>query len=161
MKHIQLASIRFLALGVVIGCCSPLLYAADPIEVRWSEVCSVARGRQLIVSTTGGDVVSGDCMSINVDAIAIRSSDRRVVRIARNTLARIQMRETNGPQLALLGKGVRSSLKQGLGYLFSPLAPVGMVQVPGTLAWGAISAPFCLLRDLTQKTPRDREIKVM
>jgi len=161
MKHIQLASIRFLPLGAVLAVCSPLLHAADAIEVRWSEVCSVARGRQLIISTTNGDVVYGNCMSINVDAIAISSIDHRVVRIARNTLARIQMRETTGPQLASLGRGVRSSLKQGVGFLFSPLAPVGIVQVPGTLAWGAVAAPFCLLRDLTQRAPHDREIKVL
>jgi len=161
MKHIQFASIGLAPLWAVIACCSLPLRAADPIEVRWSEVCNVARGRQLIVATTDGDVVYGNCASISVDVIAISAKDQRVIRIARTALTRIQMRETKGSQLAALGRGMRGPLRHGLGWLFSPLAPVGIVVVPATLAWGAIAAPFCLLGDLKGNETRDREIKVL
>jgi hypothetical protein len=68
MKHIQSAS-ALMPLGAVIVACPLPLHAVDPIEVTWSDLCS--RGRLPIVSTVSGDVVYGDCASINVDVIAI------------------------------------------------------------------------------------------
>jgi hypothetical protein len=43
---------------------------------------------------------------------------------------------------------MRRSLRAGFAALFSPYAPAGIVMVPGTLAWGAVAAPFCLIADI-------------
>src|SRR5437016_14439849 len=99
MKHFQFASI-LIPLWAVLAYGPLPLRAADPIEVTWSELCNVSRGRLLMVSTAGGDVVYGNCASISVDVIAITSKDRRVVKLARTALARIEMRDAKGgPQL--------------------------------------------------------------
>jgi hypothetical protein len=56
---------------------------------------------------------------------------------------------------------MHEGLRQGFEWLFSPYAPLGMVVVPGTVAWGAVAAPFCLLGDLNDKLAGRREIKVI
>ena len=53
-------------------------------------------------------------------------------------------------------------LGKGFALLFSPKAPEGLVTIPATLAWGAVSAPFCLLGDIVhQDDPATREIKII
>jgi hypothetical protein len=37
--------------------------------------------------------------------------------------------------------------------------PAAVVAIPATLAWGAVSAPFCLLGDLKAKLKGMQEIK--
>jgi hypothetical protein len=45
--------------------------------------------------------------------------------------------------------------------LLTPAAPVAIVLVPGTFAWGALAAPFCLIGDLSNKIGGSEEIKVL
>jgi hypothetical protein len=152
-----LASIRFLTLSAVLAWTLPL-HAAEHIEVHWSEVCKVADGHQLTIMTTNGDTVDGYCMSINVDEMAVTTKDKRVVKIARAALSRIEMqRSRNGHQLSSLGKG----LGWGFDVLLSPHAPLGLVVLPPMLAWGAVAAPFCLLGDLIHQETGTHEIKVI
>lgn len=136
---------------------------AEPVSIPWSKVCSVAGARELSITTQQGETMQGVCVSINVDEIAITTQDHRVVKIARSALARIQVHRTStkGHELAALKKGMRHGLRTGFGWLFSPAAPLGLVVVPGTLAWGAIAAPFCLIGDLHYKVSGTDEIKVL
>jgi hypothetical protein len=159
------ATIRFLMLSAVIAWTLPL-HATEQVEVRWSEVCRVADGHQLTITTTNGDTVDGYCMSINVDEMAVTTKDRRVVKVARAALSRIQMQMQPSPKghyLRSLGKGMHEGFRQGFSWLLSPYAPLGLVVVPGTVAWGAIAAPFCLLGDLKDNTisEQSKEIKVI
>ena len=135
------------------------LNAAEPIKVNWNEVCQAAEGRELTVTTANGETTQGYCFSIKVDEIAVTTKDHNVVKIARSTLARIDVDRTKGHQLSSLGKGMHNGLKWGFDSMFSPLAPVGIVAVPATLAWGAIAAPFCLLGDLRYKASGKQEIR--
>jgi hypothetical protein len=161
MNNTILQSIRFLTLSAVMTWI-PVLHAAEPMEVRWNEVCRVSAGHQLEITTTAGDTVGGYCVTINVDEISVTTQDRRVVKIARAALSRIQMhRSKNGHGLNSLRQGMHEGLRQGFEWLFSPYAPLGMVVVPGTVAWGAVAAPFCLLGDLNDKLAGRREIKVI
>jgi hypothetical protein len=160
MKNITF-DIRFLVVSAMMVWTLPL-HAADQIEVSWSEVCNVVGGNQLRITTGNGDTVEGYCMSINVDQIEVATKDHKVVRVARKALSRIQMRRSrNSHQLSSLGHGMRTGLRQGFEWLFSPCAPLGLVVVPGTLAWGAVAAPFCLLSDLKDKVKGGKEIKVI
>jgi hypothetical protein len=161
MKNISF-DIRFLAVAAVMAWTLPL-HAAGPIEVRWTKVCEVAGGHQLTITTVNGDTVDGYCLSINVDQIAVTAENRRVVTIARAALSRIEMSRSRNThhQLRSLGRGMRTGLRQGTDWLLSPCAPLGLVVVPGTLAWGAIAAPFCLLGDLKNKVVGKQEIKVL
>jgi hypothetical protein len=136
---------------------------AEPVSVPWNKVCALAGARELSITTQGGETVQGVCMSINVDEIAVSTQDHRVVKIARSTLARIRVRRTSakGHELASLGKGTHEGLRTGFAWLLSPAAPLGIVVVPGTLAWGAIAAPFCLVGDLHYKVSGTDEIKVL
>jgi hypothetical protein len=125
-----LASIRFLTLAVVMAWTLPL-HAAEQVEVQWNEVCRFTDGHQLTITTTNGDTVDGYCMSINVDEMAVTTKDRRLVKIARAALSRIQMqRSKNEHQLRSLGRGLR----WGFEVLLSPYAPVGLAVVPPMLA---------------------------
>jgi len=162
MAHTASTSIRFLPL-LTLAIWSLPIRAAEQIQVHWNEVCTAAGGKQLTIQTVDGGSVNGYCMSISVDEIAITTKDQRVVRIARKTLSRIdvQRSKNDGHQLRALGHGVHKGLKRQFGWLLSPYAPLGIVGLPATLAWGAVSAPFCLLGDLTHTPGSTQEIKVI
>jgi hypothetical protein len=162
MTHVTLASIHLLPL-IALTIWSLPLRAADQIQVHWNEVCAAARGKQLTIQTVDGSTVDGYCLSINVDEIAITTKDQRIVRIARKALSRInvQRSKNDGHQLRALGREIHKGLRKEVDWLLSPYAPLGIVAVPATLAWGAVSAPFCLLGDLTHASGGAREIKVI
>lgn len=137
--------------------------AGDSPAVQWNQVCRVAHNRELSITTQNGETVQGYCTRINVDEIAVTTNDHRVVNIARSALTHIRVRraDTKGHQLATLGRGMRGSLKTGFEWLFTPAAPAAIVLLPGTLAWGAAAAPFCLIGDLSNKIGGSEEIKVL
>jgi hypothetical protein len=132
-------SLLLLAL-IVIDKVPPLL-AQESVHVAWSQVCKEARGRQMRLTTNTGDTVEGYCVSVSVDEISLRTPDQRAVKIARAAMARIVV-TPQGSQLQALGRGMRKSLRTGFRALLSPCAPAGIVLIPATLAWGALSAPF-------------------
>ena len=66
----------------------------------------------------------------------------------------------NGHHLADLGNSMSKSFARGFGWLFSPAAPLGLVAIPATIAWGAVAAPFCLLGDLGDDGAITQDIKV-
>ena len=151
------AAIVLMAAGLGTG-------RAEPVSVPWNKVCSVAGERELSLTTQGGETVQGVCMKINVDEIAVvTTKDHRVVKIARSALVRIRLHRAsaNGHAMAALGRGMLTGLRSGFGWLFSPAAPLGIVVVPGTLAWGAVAAPFCLIGDLHYRIRGSEEIKVL
>lgn len=159
MKHFEHGAIVILTVLTMAG--SPLpLAAADSNEVPWNQVCQVAQGRELLVTTTNGAPVAGYCVRIDVKAITVETNDHRYVKIARDTLTRIEMRRAKGHQLSSLGKGMRQGFHFGFDSLLSPLAPLGIVVVPATVAWGAVAAPFCLLGDLRYKLSGRQEIRI-
>jgi hypothetical protein len=139
------------------------LRADDSVRVRWTDVCKAADGHPLVITTSAGDTVAGHCLSISVDEIALTTKDRGVVRVTRAALSRIGMQRTtnDGHQLKTLRTGLHKGLSKGFEWLFSPYAPLGLVAVPATLAWGAVSAPFCLLGDVTQQIAGTQEITVI
>jgi hypothetical protein len=145
-----------LTFGAALTC-----LAAEPLEVRWQEVCKAANGNEIAVETSGGDQVKGYCVSISVDEMSVRTADGKVVKLARSALRAMRVRQAKSHQLRALGKGFRGALHDSVDMLFSPLAPVGAVGVPGTIAWGAAALPFCALRDLHDWLKGSREIKVI
>jgi hypothetical protein len=153
MKHL-LCSFTLCALAA-----SAPLHAADEIATRWNDLCQVASGRQLDVTTSDGRTVSGICTSTDAESLAL-THNQRLVRIARSTLTRIQMYDPGkGHHLADLGDSLSRSFKTSFGWLFSPAAPLGLVAIPATVAWGAVAAPFCLLGDMDDGRA-SREIKL-
>ncbi len=70
------------------------------------------------------------------------------MRIARSNLTRIELFNNHGREFKELMNGMDSGLRTGIQMMFSPWAPVGVVTIPGTPAWGAAAAPFCLPGDL-------------
>jgi len=137
--------------------------AGNAVSVQWNQVCRVAHDRELSITTQNGETVQGYCNRINVDEIAVITKDQRAVNIARSALAHVRVRRANtkGHQLVSLGKGMRAGLKTGLEWLLTPAAPAAIVLSPGTLAWGAASAPFCIIGDLSNKIGGTEEIKVL
>jgi hypothetical protein len=135
------------------------LHAAD-LQTRWNDLCRVAGAHQLNVTTSDGKTVSGSCASTDADGLSL-TSNQRVIKIARSTLSRIQMYQPgSGHHLADLGDGMSKSFRKGFGWLFSPAAPLGLVAIPATVAWGVVSAPFCLLGDMGDNGPVTQDIKV-
>jgi hypothetical protein len=135
------------------------LIAAEPIATQWSEVCRVSVKHEIRITTIDGENVSGYCLSVKVDEIAVRTQDGKVVRLARTTLSRIQMLPLKSSQVRALGEFMHGGLREGVHALFSPWAPVGMVMIPGTIAIGAVSAPFCAIADLDKKLRGKREVE--
>jgi hypothetical protein len=133
---------------------------ADDLQAHWSDLCRVAAGRQLNVTTSDGKTVSGTCGSAIGDDLTL-TVHQRAVKIARSTLTRIQMYDPGtGHHLADLGDKMSKSFKTGFGWLFSPAAPLGLVAIPATVAWGAVAAPFCLLGDMGSNGPTTHDIKL-
>jgi hypothetical protein len=157
MKHIQSRIILVLTLAAA----SMPLCASAAVEANWNQICRVATGRELLLTTANGDQVRGFCFSVDVDGLGVKTSTGQVTRIARTALTRIEMRRTQGRQLHALGGVMHDGLKFGVKALFSPFAPVGLVALPGTLAWGAIAAPFCALADLEERGGGSQEIKLI
>jgi hypothetical protein len=139
MKHSLLAAVLLSSLR---------LYAQDAVDVQWDHVCRYAAHRDLLMTTASGDKVEGVCHSITVDELSVRTHDGKIVKVARQALEKMEMQRAYRHQLRSLGKGMRGVLKSGFGALFSPMAPAGLVMVPATLAWGAVSAPFCIVGDI-------------
>jgi hypothetical protein len=160
MKHIIFPDIRFLTLTAVMVWTLPV-HAADDIHARWMDLCRVAGSHQLNVTTSDGNTVSGSCTSTDAEGLSL-TANQRVIKITRSTLSRIQMysQPGNGHHLADLGDGMYKSFRKGFGWLFSPAAPLGLVAIPATVAWGAVAAPFCLLGDLGDDGPATQDIKV-
>jgi hypothetical protein len=151
-------TLRFLLFSAALAATLPL-YAADDLHAHWNELCRVASGHQLNVTTTDGSTVSGACNSVQGDELSL-TANRRIVKIARTTLTRIQMYQPGNHHLADLGTGMSKSFGRGFGWLFSPAAPLGLIAIPATIAWGAVAAPFCLLGDMGDPGPTTQEIKV-
>jgi len=136
----------------------PPLLAQERVHVAWSQVCQEARGRQMRLTTNTGDTVEGYCVSVSVDEISLRTPDQRAVKIARAAMARIVVTPQEH-RLPALGRGMRKSLTTGFRALLSPWAPAGIVLIPATLAWGALSAPFCAAGDLFAGKSTGTEIR--
>jgi len=135
------------------------LRADDAMEVQWTKVCQVAGGHELLLHTANGNEVRGICLSVNVDEMAVRTKDNKVVRVARGAMSRLEMYRSPTHQLSDLGKGMHRGLQEGFRDLLTPEAIAGIVIIPSTLAWGAVSAPFCALGDLKAKLDGTRQIK--
>lgn len=124
MKDITFFGIRLAIFSAMLAWALPVR-AADDIHTNWTDLCRVAAGHQLNVTTSDGKTVSGSCTSTYGDELSL-TAGQRVVKIARSTLARIQMYDPgNGHHLADLGNGMSKSFKTGFGWLFSPAAPLG------------------------------------
>jgi hypothetical protein len=91
--------------------------------------------------------------------MALRN-DRKVVTVAKSAIAALRVHRARGHRLSALFKGLGQGFKDGTSLLFSPAAPAGLVVLPGTVAWGAIATPFCLLGDGIDLLERDYTIKV-
>jgi len=158
MTHTNLTAFRLLSLSALLACTLPL-HAADPIQARWSEVCRAAGSDQLTITTANGDTVNGYCTSVDANDMSVTTLDKRVVKIARTALSRIDKHSTSndGRQLRSLGR----SIGHGFGVLLSPWAPVGLFVVPPLLAWGAVAAPFCVIGDLIHQEAGTQEIKII
>jgi len=154
LRHVLSASAAVAALFLIRP-----LSAGDALEVEWNKVCQVSHGHELLVKTAHGETVKGICISVNVDELAVRTKDNKVIRVARGAMARLDMYRSASHQLRSLGNGMHSGLKEGFDALLSPEAPVGIVLIPSTLAWGAVSAPFCILGDLKARLEGTQQIK--
>lgn len=159
MKNSALQTIIAVALATVTVTSSSLR-AAGPVEARWGQICQVSDGRELLVTTNTGHTIEGFCLSIDENGLGVRTKDGKIAHITRVALAHLAMRRSKGHQLNALGKGLHEGLKIGTNELFSPLAPVGAVVLPGTLAWGIMAAPFCVLGDLKSYLDGRQEIKL-
>lgn len=137
------------------------LRAQEPIEVQWNDICRITSGKEINLHTAAGTQLKGYCISVSVDEMSIRTTDGRVMKIARNALQKLRMQRVKGGQLKALGKGVNGAFLLSTEFLFSPAAPIGLVGIPASLAWGVVAAPFCVLGDLHSKLHGSREIRVM
>lgn len=140
--------------------CGGSLLAAEPVEVHWNEFCRVAGNRLIEATKDSGEVVLGYCLVINADEVQLRTYSG-IVKIGRRTLSHIVIDRSEGHQLATLGRGVRKGFKDGVNWLLSPQAMLGIVTIPAVAVWGAVSAPFCALGDLKYHLLGKEEIKLI
>ena len=134
------------------------LYAGDTVEIRWTQLCRQTNFHEVSITTTTGETIEGYCMMIDVNQVSINVNGNPV-KIARANIGRLLILP-RGHNFKSLGKGVRGGLSYGFNALLSPSAVLGAVAIPGTLAWGAVSTPFCVLGDLRAKLNHSKEIRI-
>ena len=78
MKH-TLLTLTTLAAGL-----APLHAADLPKEIQWQQLCGFSRESPLEISTATGEVLTGYCVSLNVDEMSFKTTDNRVVQIRRD-----------------------------------------------------------------------------
>jgi hypothetical protein len=152
---------RLITFTAIALACLPALHAEEPLQVPWNEVCKTTVGKEMNIKTAAGGEINGYCVSVSIDEMNVRTQDGKIVKLARSALQGIRMRRTKSHQLSALRKGMHGSLHESVDLLFSPLAPLGIVAVPGTIAWGIVATPFCALSDLHDKLQGSREIRLM
>ena len=146
---------RAIAVTVCVATGMSAAPAVGPVAVPWNEICRVAGNRELSITKQNGETVQGHCSRIDVDEIVVATKDHRLIRIARSGLLSIRLvRRTYARKhaLASLRKGMHEGFRNGFEWLFSPYAPLGLVVIPATLAWGAVAAPFCLIGEFGHTT---------
>jgi hypothetical protein len=159
MKHIHLKIASTLT-AVALAMPTSSLFASEKTQVPWSGICAAARGRELAIITSDGTTVSGYCAAIDVKEITIRTPDNRMVKVGRAVLSRLSFHQYKGHQLQTLRHGVHKGLQEGADHLLSVAALWGIIEIPATLAWGAVTLPFCALGDLRSKLGGELPIKV-
>ena len=137
---------------------SPTPTPETPVE--WPNLCANVAKELLVVTTESGDTIQGYCVFVQHDELTVRTVDGKIVKIARGTLKKVLALTVPEHRLKALGKGMKQGLREGVKMTFSPLAPVGLVVIPGTLAWGAAATPFCILGDLFGGKPAQRVLAV-
>jgi hypothetical protein len=137
---------------------NPAPTAETPVE--WRNLCASTAKELMVVTTESGDTIQGYCVSVQHDELTVRTTDGKIVKIARGTLSKVLARTVPENRLQALGRDMRHGLHEGVKMTFSPLAPVGLVTIPGTLAWGAVAAPFCILGDLFGEQSSQRVLAV-
>ena len=132
--------------------------AGKPVE--WLNLCANTARELLVVTTERGDTIQGYCFFVKHDELTVRTEDGKMVKIARGTVEKVLALAVPEHRLKALAKGMKQGLHDGVKMTFSPLAPVGLAVIPGTLAWGAVATPFCVLGDLFGGKPRQRVLAV-
>jgi len=152
---------------VAILCASPAAAqsptrpgTAPKTPVEWRNLCANTAKELLVVTTESGDTIKGYCVFVQHDELTVRTVDGNVVKIARGTLKTVLALKVPDHRLTALAKGMKHSLSDGVKMMFSPLAPVGFAVIPGTLAWGAVAAPFCIIGDMFGPKPAQRMLAV-
>ena len=100
-------------------------------------------------------------MAVTINELSIRGDNRRVIKVTRAALSKLELKRARGHQLRALGKGMDEALRTGTNALLAPYAPAGLALIPATLAWGAVAAPFCILGDLVSKAAGEQRIKIL
>jgi hypothetical protein len=143
---------------LILTVASVPLFAADTIDIPWNQLCRQLNFHEVAITTATGETVEGYCMMIDVNQVSINVNGNPV-KIARANIARLLMTPPRH-NLKSLGKGVQRGLSYGFNALLSPSAVMGAMAIPATLAWGAVSAPFCVLGDLRAKLSHGKEIRI-
>jgi hypothetical protein len=159
MKQLHVIFLGLIATGVLSA---PLRADDTQTAVNWDQVCRVSSGRQLVVSTTSGEHLEGYCFGVTVDELKVQTP-KGVVVVARSALHRLQMYRPQKNRLVELGRDMKGALREGASDTFSSMAPLGLIMLPGTLAWGAIATPFCVIGDIATKLsgpPKMTEIQL-
>jgi hypothetical protein len=135
------------------------LFAADSVTVDWNQVCYKAVGYRLTATTVTGDTVAGDCLGVTVTDLSVRTRGRKVVKIPRGELSKIQMHRRKGHLLrSLFAETVGGVLYGAAAFTYDPL--ISILWVPGALVWGAVRVPFYAVADLVHLDDGDTEILI-
>ena len=133
------------------------LFAGDPIDVRWEQICYKALNHEMVITTTSGEDIEGYCVSVDVNQVSLNMKGK-AIRVARSSVARLLLYPPRH-QVRSLGHGVLQGLRFGVRGLLTPCGPVAAVAIPATLAWGAVSLPFCVLGDIVGRLQSSQEIR--
>jgi len=123
-------------------------YNYVPAQVPLERLCQYAGSSQLSVTTASGETVEGVCFVVNKDELQMQTKTG-VVSLARAQLSRVRRYEIpRRHQLAHLGSQLRHGIERSASIVPTPLGLFGLIGIGGTLAYGAVGAPFAAMGDL-------------
>jgi hypothetical protein len=155
MRRIQLLTLS--ALAILSAILLVPLAAADTVDVPWQQICYKALNHEMVITTASGDSLEGYCSSVDAAGVSLTIKGK-VVRVMRGSVSRLMI-YTPRHRLRALGHEMMQSLRTGFAALLTPSGPVALASIPATLAWGAVSAPFCILGDLVGRTDDGVELR--
>jgi hypothetical protein len=135
--------------------------AKDPMTAPWDGLCGAIGWHDVSITTRSGKTLKGACFSTNARQLTL-GRGQKVVKIDRTEILRIRLRPYNRHRLLpKLGDQVADMFVLGSFSLATPAAPMGILLIPVSLAYGAVGTPICAVHDFLHTVfDKDRDVEI-
>lgn len=143
---------RFSRVAMLAIVATLTMEAAPSQQMRWKDLATYLRGKLVTITTKDGKTVSGRTPVVWPDGISF--TDVPSSTVPRDAVVSLHWEAPYERQTHKLGRLLSSGYRHAGRNLGTTMGPVALVEFPVITAWGAATAPFCLLGDLFAGHPQ-------